>query len=569
MATYKQGRRSSRQTGNEVFYSPRAIVDSVFEMAGKKGVQIDIALNGQDTNFVQSFTTLDRLEGHVSVTSSTKTAFDEIAISFEGHSKTWIEKLAPTVATSSRSEAHHSFLSLTQPINQDQYPQPRMLMPGETYKFPFTFVIPPRMPPGCHHKYESDQIRDAHSELPPSFGDHNLAGNGQILLDDMAPDMAKIWYGIHAVVIRRRERDGKKLQCAEVMKKVRVIPAVEEHAPVNAEFKSKDYRLRSEKGLSKGILKGKLGRIVMEATQPRDLRQPSPSSTPESKDALVTTGTIVQLRFDPNDESAQPPKLNQLSSKLKVNTWYSTVGMKDFPVAETAYMDGNRGVYPDHVNLSSRAVQAVQWKRHDGSESQEPRRTASYASTDSNFQTPTGGMPEPSKAYRGSIFFTAEIKVPISLPKCKYFPPTFFSCLVARIYQLEIGLSLNTPGIGMSPTLEVRVPIQVSSSQRFGNEPALESPQYIDNDDPLVPRQFSSPPQIFAENYSLPSSPRQSVSQSGPALPGADRAQSQSEPPPSFDHPGNAPPGYSFFDGASHGVPVRIPSPLGISPGCG
>ncbi|KAK3056850.1 hypothetical protein LTR53_020465, partial [Teratosphaeriaceae sp. CCFEE 6253] len=78
--------------------------------------------------------------------------------------------------------------------------------------------------------------------------------------------------------------------------------------------------MRKVKTVRKGVLKGKLGTLVMEAAQPQSLRLRS-ESNPECR---TTTMATVMLRFDPTDESATPPKLDSLSSKLKVATFFAS-----------------------------------------------------------------------------------------------------------------------------------------------------------------------------------------------------------------------------------------------------
>ncbi|KAI9840577.1 MAG: hypothetical protein M1837_001516 [Sclerophora amabilis] len=548
-----------------------SVVNQLRSMGSKGAVHLNIALHGQEGSFLHSYTTLDKLEGEVTLTALQTTQIDDVNITFEGHAKTWVEKLAPTVAAATRAEAHHSFLKLTQPIDESQFPDDRTLDAGKTYTFPFTFVIPPRMVPACRHPCQSDQIRDLHSELPPSFGDPGLAGDGHALLDDMAPDMSKIWYSIQASVMRQRPNDGKSLKIAEKMKKVRVIPAFEEHAPVNAEFKSEDYKLRSEKTLRKGMLKGKLGRLTMESAQPKSLCLAPPGSV--SACAVTSMATVV-LRFDPADENCAPPKLSSLNTKMKVNTWFSATGMRDFPVAQTAFHDGHRGLFYEDIPLAARCVEAVKWEKQEASvRTDDDNNDAALRSPSPSSSHSGRPQPEPSARYQGGTFYTARILVPINLPKNKFFAPTFFSCLVARIYQLEIGLSIQKPGFNVSSTfrVRVRVPIQVSSAGRLSN-PAERAESLLsadaDADEFFLPRSIAPPAAAFTETSASPrdsaivlssaSSPRQQPAAGAGAGAGATATGAT-----------YAPPGYSYFAGASHGVPVRIPSPVGISPGCG
>jgi hypothetical protein len=49
---------------------------------------IGIELDGQQDGFVSSYTTLDKVQGEVTLTSEYDMSFDELAITFEGMKKT-------------------------------------------------------------------------------------------------------------------------------------------------------------------------------------------------------------------------------------------------------------------------------------------------------------------------------------------------------------------------------------------------------------------------------------------------------------------------------------------------
>ena len=155
---------------------------------------IDITLiDDQKGAFVPQFTSLDEIKGEVSITASCDTSFDDIYITFEGSSKTFVEKVATTSPSTGRSEAFHTFIRLLQLTDPSALPDPRVLAAGETYRFPFLFVVPDTMlPPSCSHLKQTGFPVDGHLTLPPSLGDPLAASVGKSLMDDMAPDMAII-----------------------------------------------------------------------------------------------------------------------------------------------------------------------------------------------------------------------------------------------------------------------------------------------------------------------------------------------------------------------------------------
>jgi len=92
----------------------------------------------------KAYTTFDEITGRVNITSSHNVRFDEIRITLEGTTKTFIDNL-PTTGTTSRKVAYHNWLKLPMPIRDTDYPQPRVLESGRTYTFPFnvspTFIL--------------------------------------------------------------------------------------------------------------------------------------------------------------------------------------------------------------------------------------------------------------------------------------------------------------------------------------------------------------------------------------------------------------------------------------------
>ena len=116
------------------------------------------------------------------------------------------------------------------------------------------------------------------------------------------------------------------------------------------------------------------------------------------------------------------------------------------------------------LNLSSRCLSNIEWEKHTSATSQNP------------------GVPKPSEAYKGGFFYTTQVVVPVSLPKGnKVFVPSFHSCLVSRIYALDLYLSVNTPSTTLTdPTLHLKLPIQVSSEGNPHAKPTISAGVRVD-----------------------------------------------------------------------------------------
>ena len=477
----------------------------------RKKSAVEVFLDGKD-EFIRTYSTFDRIKGRVTLNFEKDTLIGDLIISFEGQSQTYVEKVAAASPTTGRTTGKHTFLRMLQPIPSEPLPENMLAKANTTYTIPFTFVVPDRLLPyTCTHKVEHEEVKKQHLHLPPSMGDPMLSGEGNVLMDDLAPDMSKISYYVRARVGKASPSTGRLTDIEEKISRIRIAPAHEEEPPLSVAEDNSSYVLRKEKNVRKGVFKigKKLGRLAAEVAQPKSLRQPALSSTSRLP---VTTMTSVTLRFDPATEQEQPPQMASLSAKLKVYTFFGAAAYRMIP--ETSKCDtwsALHGMYPENVNLSCRNIGSVVWTKHDPGNRKKSVASSSVASEgeglsrrDSNFSTSsassstsTDSMPAASSAYDSSLpFFTAKVLVPVSLPqapqdvedepaspmgitkspvlrsrttKRQIFVPSFSSCIVARSYALELGLSFHavnsqgntTNALGAS-SLTLRTPIQIS-----------------------------------------------------------------------------------------------------------
>lgn len=345
------------------------------------------------------------------------------------------------------------FLKLRQPIEDIEYPTPRVLEGGRAYQYPFTFVVPDRLlPQVCTHSKQNAHVGRSHTMLPPTLGDPMLANDGKTLLDDMSPDMSQVAYIVRASVHQKQLTGHGAKSIAAVAKKVRIIPLVEEEPPVDISGSSA-LCMRKEKNVKRGTLRGKLGRLVAATSQPKPIQLLPPNCEPSD---TVSTVAIVNLRFDPVGNE-QPPPLGTMTSKLRASTFYSASPWDDFPSSTgVPFAQVGRGLYTEAVPLSNMCVASAQWTK----QSCESRRdSVTSSSSDSSSAGPTS-------TYGGDKYYTASLVIPVTLPKSKAFVPTFHSCLMSRTYSLELSLTYHTPATNiMTPTISLRVPIQFTSQR--------------------------------------------------------------------------------------------------------
>lgn len=415
----------------------------------------------------KTYTTLDRIEGVVTVTAPVDTNFDSVEIEFIGTSRTYVERLTTAAAASGRSEAYHQFLKLSQPGLEGFYPEDLVLRAGQSYRFPFVFAVPEQLLPRiCQHKVKNETVRQAHLRLPPTFGDRDLGARSPDNLDDIAPEMASIRYGIFAKVteLRTSKQEVWRSTIASKARRVRVIPAAEEQPPLDVQEEEGEYLMRRERTIRKSLFKGKTGTLVMEAAQPPAL----PVRSYNNPDSRTSTTATLMLRYDPADSESPLPKLGNLSSKLKVSTYYASTARNTIPAKNAALLDLAAGIHSEQYTLSSRCVANVEWTKHTPGKSSSIVSIGRRDSANSTNSLELGDTPEPSKRYQGGEYYTARIVVPITLPSDKNFVPTFHCCLISRIYVLKFDLGISSSGI--SPKMEVKVPVQVTSDGLLSDE---------------------------------------------------------------------------------------------------
>ena len=282
---------------------------------------------------------------------------------------TFVDRVTTTPSMTGRTEATHRFLTLRQPIDDSCFPSTRIFEAGKTYRFPFTFNIPAQLlPKACTHNVVADHVRDTHLMLPPSFGDPDLSGFGSVLLDDLAPEMSKIVYGVKVRIAQRGLSDNLIHVIGERLKKVRVKPAYEEQAPLNIDGNA-EYRPKQEKTVRKGLLKGKLGTLTAQTMQPKPFNIPGARTTDNKP---ITTVAKLVLRFDPAEEGAKPPALSSLHAKLKVSTFYASSPRHNLPSRTHLAFDMSQGVYAESVALNSLCITKARWEEHTAASNPTP-----------------------------------------------------------------------------------------------------------------------------------------------------------------------------------------------------
>lgn len=440
----------------------------------------------------KTYTSGSPLDGEVTITTTRDIRFDSVEIALLGASRTRTE------GYSTPHESTHTFLKLTMPIPDSRYPVPRVLESGRTLTIPFNFVLPSFLTlSACHHKIDSDKVRDYHLCLPPSMGSW-ARGNWE--KDDLAPHMAEVEYTIKARVWREPEPQGRQTKIMEAVKSIQVLPAFPEEAPLNVTKNDGLYRTSRSKMLRRNLLSSKLGQLTASGVQPRAIML--------HPDGRVSTGATAQvdLTFEPVAGDVRPPRIAGVSAKIVAHTYYSASAVSGLPNTGDWMRAGlaeRRGVYSATVALHAALPTHVgEWRaqrvrRDSGYGSEETTTGRQQCSTTSSSDECDDASPQPQEersrrrrrssalaslmspqrpasaaAAAPALQYKATLLLPVDLPTAKRtFVPSFHSCIVSRVYTLHVTVRVECGG---ASTLSLDLPVQVGVEGGAAPAPALE-----------------------------------------------------------------------------------------------
>lgn len=422
-------------------------------MARKPKIEVHLESNSNE------FTTGDRIHGKVVIESShAETPFDTIEIKLMGQSKTFVDLMSALPGHQEISKSSQTFLTLRQPGLEARYPLDRTLQRGTIYGFPFEFVVPKRLVDGsCGHQIASPAVREAHLALPPSFSRHDSVGKGGEV-DATVPETTIINYGISATIFKSKKLNASKgpTTLASAWREILVVPCTDAALPTDINKTTRggspsDHCLRSVKKMSKGIIRSSLGTVTVEATQPINLKRREDGGAAHR---FCTVPVNVMLRFDnKNRSTAEAPQVSKITSRLEVNTFYTTSNHQDLPQKNDSVYDRNRRVYTKHLPSTSFTSEKIVWR----TAKTQSKDDLSPDSAHLEIKDLTADVRSPPN----SSSQTADLLVPVSIPVPTTLVPTFHSCLISRTYILETSIKLTSQGC--TRTANLRLPLQISA----------------------------------------------------------------------------------------------------------
>jgi hypothetical protein len=430
---------------------------------------LTIKLDGHFSSKV--YTSGSKITGHVEIFSQHDVQYDDFEIVFTGVSSTRLDFVQQFTCNSWRP-----FMKLRMPLEEDQLPRDHIFRAGQRYAIPFHFVVPHQLTIGaCSHNVVNPDVQQQHLRMPPSVGCWEY--------DDMAPDMAEVQYAIKVRALRNIEGLEEPLKLMVADHVLKVLPATPEEAPIDVSFRDEGYKLAKSKTIRKSIFSPKTGKLSADTAQP--------GAVMLSADGRKASGSSarVNLQFVPDSADTAPPKINSVSAKLQVTTFFSGGAVDHLPNlgSRTCHHSTPSLSYSNSINLiNNKTLDSVSWAQE--LVSQHTRRDSGYSSfadesTDSDNANGHSTVRKSSKSKEKSgkksspIRHTATVDVPFTLPTTgkKIWLPTFHNCLISRTYSLQVTLSVGPTNTAINLVMPLQVGVETIHDPHGGELPSFET----------------------------------------------------------------------------------------------
>lgn len=398
------------------------------------------------------YTTGSTIRGQAIAQTLRDTPFDGFDIVFTG-----VAAIRPGFIQQYTSQSVHRFMTLRMPIPQSSLPDDMIFVSGKTYSIPFNFTVPHQLPLGaCTHPCSSLAVREQHLRLPPTVGFWQA--------DDQAPRMIQIEYSIKATAYRR----GETGSLMEAHNKVNVLPACPEDPPLDITSGDERYNLLKSKTIYKNFFTTKSGTLTATASQPAAIM------LVEDGHRASTTTARICLDFAPVSAEMAPPKVKSISGKITAATFFGAIPTDLLPNLGSRSTTDSAMSYTTTSYLFSNPIDTVAWQQHNLT----GRRDSAYANLgvgEDGFE-PVSPKSHGRGRGKSKVFKNcparelAVLEIPFSITSnCKLYLPTFYSCLIARVYTLRLKLHVGPT----NSTISLAIPLQIGV--RTGYQPLFVS----------------------------------------------------------------------------------------------
>jgi hypothetical protein len=303
--------------------------------------------------------------------------------------------------------------------------------------------------------------------LPPTIGTCEY--------DDLTVHSVRVEYGVKARIIVGVDKNGKP-KAIKNRHQVRVLPCYPEQPPLHISPKNPGFHLSHEKMIRKDLMSPKIGTLRASISQP--------DCVVISVDRLTTSESslVVDLEFTPTPAKVTPPDIYAKSACIQAITYYSLDHIGYLPDQHKRPTISPTPVLPYcmHNDLILGQRQKLAWEKPP--ESYSWRSSGEPAvSQDSATYTYWTGWSRSSQSdevlkSRATTYKTTLI-VPFKLPTSgqKLFLPTFYSCLVCRVYTIQLILAEGSHGSSLSLTVPLQIAAKADHTSQVIGPPAYVS----------------------------------------------------------------------------------------------
>ncbi|QGI87329.1 hypothetical protein CEK25_002285 [Fusarium fujikuroi] len=215
----------------------------------------------------------------------------------------------------------------------------------------------------------------------------------------------------------------------EAKETVQFLPGHVEHPPLKIPTANRTFKFASTKQLKSSVFCRSSGEVTLYTDQPTAIILDS------SGKGIHPTTITTSLRLKLSDPKTSLPQTCNVSAKIESETW-----SQDEPMQQLPHIVNARDCYNGSETLVKKAEVGLSWEKNS------PKQTDSVV-------TETAET------------FSSHIEIPITsfASDKKMFLPTFYSCLIARTYQLHLTINVA------STTLKLVLPVQLTMEEQKGD----------------------------------------------------------------------------------------------------
>lgn len=393
----------------------------------------------------RTFTSLERFTGKLTIKALVDNSFDKLEIKLTGTSRTYGRRVVPQAPSARTVTTAHRFLELTQPDVLFRIPGSRSFQAGCIYELPFEFAIPERMlPTTCRHAVESPRVHTLHTSMPPSFGDHEFAD-----VTDYAPKHASVRYRVVASV-QTTSDTGKCSETASASEPICFVPKERAREPDDEAWEPARLS-QAEMSLNKLWTKPS-GKLTVTSTQA------TPFVLKDFRKSIWRSGLSGRVKinviFWPANGEAKPPGRIIFNALLRTTTVSAVSPLAQVP-SDDPWLSPqiDRHTAPSTI-LCPQGIENIEWARGP--------QAATQLEEDCSFHEAPPAYATPQNVTH-KLCYSAQIEVSLDATSAFVLVPTFHSCLITRAYDLDLKLSLPGSAIGLSPAMQLRLPVRVMS----------------------------------------------------------------------------------------------------------